>query len=709
MINNEKAPNNEGNKMISIDNSIVACSYSNSFMYKDWLNSGISLETINQYINNKYLKEDSEGWTLNYPDFLTESQSSYFTKRIKNPKNGVGKYIRTANEQSHIFRPLNLHPDFVQDIEIPLIITEGEKKAIKAVQEGFPCVSLGGVYCWKTKPNNETNEEDIYDCDIIEDLKNINFKNKEILLCFDNDMWEKPQVKMALYQLSAYLISEKSAKVKIIELPKNSSKINEKLGLDDYLVKYSNVEFEQLINSSREITLKEIQQELSGMNTTNISFPLEIFEPNLKNLLQELAERHDAPKEYIGACMIAFASVVMLGKYSILVDSKKNWIDNPIIWLSIVGNPSQKKTPVLKIFKDIIDEYDNNLKNMYEKEMQDFKVKYQQYKKELKLYENNKTGILPDEPIEPIKQRLTTQNSTVEALLKATQKNQKIGRYVSIVVDELTTLLKSFNQYKGNNGSDLEHYLQSWKAQQINIIRQQNNLDYTISVAHSIIGTIQPKVLDKTIFADGIESTNGMIERWLFALSKSQETGKEYMGTNPYDTSLIKNIFDELYNYNGETRQYRFDSEAQKLFNDFCRAIIKQKKDDKNTDLIKNYLQKQTDYVARFSLILHCLKNPKNLIINSETVKKAIRLSAYFIGTFETITLQLFNTIPISEQALNYIRTRGIKSVSPTVLYKSNMSLYKNSEKARIALESLANRGYGRFYKKNKGYTFIVY
>lgn len=106
---------------------------------------------------------------------------------------------------------------------------------------------------------------------------------------------------------------------------------------------------------------------------------------------------------------------------------------------------------------------------------------------------------------------------------------------------------------------------------------------------------------------------------------------------------------------------------------------------------------------------MHCLKNPKNLIINSETVKKAIRLSAYFIGTFETITLQLFNTIPISEQALNYIRTRGIKSVSPTVLYKSNMSLYKNSEKARIALESLANRGYGRFYKKNKGYTFIVY
>ena len=82
----------------------------------------ISLETINQYINNKYLKEDSEGWTLNYPDFLTESRSSYFTKRIKNPKNGVGKYIRTANEQSHIFRPLNLHPDFVQDIEIPLIL-----------------------------------------------------------------------------------------------------------------------------------------------------------------------------------------------------------------------------------------------------------------------------------------------------------------------------------------------------------------------------------------------------------------------------------------------------------------------------------------------------------------------------------------------------------------------------------------------------------
>ena len=73
-------------------------------------------------------------------------------------------------------------------------------------------------------------EEELY-ADIIPDLKNIDFENKQILLCYDADLWEKPQVKQALYQFAAFLISEKRAIVKVILLPKDGPK-----GIDDFLI-----------------------------------------------------------------------------------------------------------------------------------------------------------------------------------------------------------------------------------------------------------------------------------------------------------------------------------------------------------------------------------------------------------------------------------------------------------------------------------------
>lgn len=486
-----------------------------------------------------------------------------------------------------------------------------------------------------------------------------------------------------------------------------------KSGLDDYLVINKKGALKILMDDARLLQLKGIQTILTGNQAQTVSFPIDIFSDSLKDLLIELHERHDAPLEYIGSLVIAFASVLMLGKYRILVNRKKDWRDDPIIWLAVVGNPSQKKTPIMNMLKKIVDKIDNDLNAEYEEKYEAYKNEVKEYKRNFKQYELGKITQPPKEPIEPQKQRLTTQNATVEVLSKAIAKNNTgIKRAISIVIDELTSLLKGMGQYKNGNGNDQEYYLQAWKRQQTNIMRQSSNLDYTISVYHTIIGTIQPKVLDETLFKSGIDTTNGMIERWLFATSKYEETGKEYSGDEPYNISVIEEIFNKLYSYNGDERLYEFSPEAQTVFNNFCMKIVESKKSDKISDLMKNYMQKQTDYVARFSLILHCIENPDdtNLIIYPQTVKNAVLLSRYFLNCFTDIALQRLNSIPLSEQALNYVLARGMKRISPTRLYKSNTSRYKSKEQATIALEHLANRGYGRLQtSKNSGLSFIVY
>ena len=93
---------------------------------------------------------------------------------------------------------------------------------------------------------------------------------------------------------------------------------------------------------------------------------------------------------------------------------------------------------------------------------------------------------------------MAVQNATVEALCYAIKANEEVKRPVNIFPDELAHLLKGFNQYK-NGGNDMEYFLQCWDASKQTIIRQKGETDYTITVSHNILGSIQDKTIDETL------------------------------------------------------------------------------------------------------------------------------------------------------------------------------------------------------------------
>ncbi|MBR1907331.1 DUF3987 domain-containing protein [bacterium] len=47
------------------------------------------------------------------------------------------------------------------------------------------------------------------------------------------------------------------------------------------------------------------------------------------------------------------------------VKTDSEWIEYPILWTALIGNPSQKKTPCLKIVKNILDIYDQIFDDKY--------------------------------------------------------------------------------------------------------------------------------------------------------------------------------------------------------------------------------------------------------------------------------------------------------------------------------------------------------
>lgn len=692
-----------------------------SFLYEDFARSGISDQTIDYYVQSGYLSETENYWILNYPCLNRNYKTDYYEMRLKDPKPGQGKYIKPKGQSSRFFRPLHLPVENIFNKSIPLMITEGSKKAIKAVQEGFCCISLSGVYNWKQNPENDdiVNKSSMDDNselfnDIIPDLKNNDFENKTIILAYDSDMWHNPKVKTALYQLTAYLISEQNVVVKILKMPDGDAK-----GIDDFLLKYGKEKFEELVNNASVVSLKDIQSELTDKKQL-AKFPISIFPKEIQKLIINIHKRYDAPIEYIACVFLCNISIIICGHYSINVKADSNWIEFPILWLILIGNPSQKKTPCLKFGKDILDNFDLYLNELYSREYLEYKYAMENYKRKIedrkkKSKDGCDTKEIPQAPEEVHRARLTTQNITTESLYDIIKANNTYSLGVAIYIDELLFLLNSFNQYK-KGGNDKQYFLQSWSKLKQNIVRKSHKIDYTVDVGHNIVGGIQPKVLYQTLLKDGIESTDGMIERWLYCCSDYLEKGflfSNYEHCDLKETNIFQKLCEEIfYNIFSDytvVKEYYLSEDAQKIFIDYYNKIIEKKKSSKVNDLVKSYLQKQTNYVARFSLIIHMFYDYKNPIISADIVRKAIKVSYYFINCFLNIINNKVDANPLEDLAISYLKTKNIKDISPTKLFKTNENKYKSTDRAKRVLENLAQKGYGRLIKAKNGVKFVFY
>lgn len=111
------------------------------------------------------------------------------------------------------------------DPRVPLLITEGSKKADSAVSRGLCCIALLGVWNWRGTNEQGGKTE-------LPDWEAIALNDREVFVAFDSDVTTKPQVRAALKRLRA-LLESRGADVKIVLL-QPSGDGGAKTGLDDY-------------------------------------------------------------------------------------------------------------------------------------------------------------------------------------------------------------------------------------------------------------------------------------------------------------------------------------------------------------------------------------------------------------------------------------------------------------------------------------------
>jgi hypothetical protein len=131
----------------------------------------------------------------------------------------------------------------LNDPTIPLLITEGEKKAAKADQEGFACIGLTGVYGWQKKWEDRSKPRQL-----IDDLAGVAWADRKPVLAFDSDAIENDCVVWGEFHL-AETLGRCGAVVGVVRLPPGPN--GEKQGLDDFLVAHGPEALRRLVAEAK--------------------------------------------------------------------------------------------------------------------------------------------------------------------------------------------------------------------------------------------------------------------------------------------------------------------------------------------------------------------------------------------------------------------------------------------------------------------------
>lgn len=157
----------------------------------------------------------NNAYKITYPGTNYSRYKMFYSDVDKiNPRTGDErpKYLVKKDSGNRLYIPAKVRP-ILKDLSKPIYITEGEKKAMKATQEGLLCIAISGLWNW-----SNGNKE------LIQDFDQIALDGRTIYLVPDSD-WLKPNregkpknLKQAVNEL-AYLLIDKGAKVSWVELP----------------------------------------------------------------------------------------------------------------------------------------------------------------------------------------------------------------------------------------------------------------------------------------------------------------------------------------------------------------------------------------------------------------------------------------------------------------------------------------------------------
>lgn len=435
----------------------------------------------------------------------------------------------------------------------------------------------------------------------------------------------------------------------------------------------------------------------------DINFPVEVFPNEIQKFISDASYVMDAPIEYFASSILAITGFLINSQAFIIVKNV-SWKEPAVLWILIVGEAGRKKkTPVYKFMKSILDNIDETLEQEYQETKKVYQGELLKYKMNLKNWKDGTTvGNPPEKPEKPVRTLIYTSDTTIEAISYHQSQNP---HGIGVMRDEMSGFFAGFDKYQ-KSGNDRQYYLSSFSGDEFVVSRKSED-PFKVKPYHNIFGTIQPPVVANILLKD-FRVVDGFTERFLFSLTRHVK--KIEMVEDEIDEKLKKHLDEkmlQLYKHFSKNQKAEFtlDDEAKAELKKVMEDLNKETLNDDNSELLQSYLEKCKTYLPRFALVLHCLEDFASPIIRKNNVESAYKIVKYFINCFKTLTAESMDlkNNDLESFTIAWLKSKEIEQITPTDLYQSNKSRYKDGKNACECLTSIAKSGFGRMVKTHNG------
>jgi hypothetical protein len=379
-------------------------------------------------------------------------------------------------------------------------------------------------------------------------------------------------------------------------------------------------------------------------------FPLSIFPRFIQDTILELYDNGNYNIDYTSVSILTALAGIIGNSYHLRKHIE--WIENPSMWVVLVGKSGQNKSAPLKTaFKAV-----KNQQKQFDKE-----------------YDAAVANFDPDAgDKKPTKRKLYSTDPTFEALINMHKQNPN---GMILMPDEFKSFILNLIGYSG--ASKQSQFLSIWDGAPISLDRKEAESSSLSMPCVSIVGSIQDDVI-ASFKAKDIK--DGFFERILFAIPLKME--KKYVKrTNPNDYlieqfhSKMKDFLDTVAQKNGTEELVLSDMADELFINEVNKHVAPSNKDA----MISGILSKLDRYILRFALVLEVSNSFFDNLpierVGERAMKKAIMLKDYFY----------VNALKLNNMVLNVYEDNSKEGKVLQVIKKIGKKEFTNKEFIQMA------------------------
>ena len=375
-------------------------------------------------------------------------------------------------------------------------------------------------------------------------------------------------------------------------------------------------------------------------------FPVDALPQSCRRFVREAATSIGCAPDLVAVPLLGLLSSAIGNSRQ--VHLKRGWEESAALFMVVVAEPGDKKTPAQKAALAPLWQVQKRLKKEYQEE-------YEVYEEELRHWEAKRKVAAkegepaPPKPKEPVLKSVVVDDVTVERLADILDENP---RGVTSAQDELSGWVLSMNQYKaGGKGADRQFWLKVWSNAPVKVDRKSRKVPTIIPEPWvSVVGSIQPEILPEL----HIGRNDGMLDRFLYSYTEPQRVRH----TDEVVSVAAEHAMIKLYERLVELKMPEADGEpfpgtvpmtkdAWEVFKEIACNLSDEAHALGFPRRLRGAWSKLEAYLARLSLILalsRVVENHEREQVEPQDVFAASALIGYFKAHIRRVFVELHGT-----------------------------------------------------------------